>query len=187
MAKVLVIVAPPEPVGMIFDQPRARLLASGRMHMAVRPVERTGGEPLHLLEHGSRVWVREAFRVVSEGLSTFTIAYRAGGATRRVPLGDDRSLAPTSTWRSSAAMPRWASRTVLTVDRVERQRLLPLRGTRWFGLDQDLAVECGFASVADFTNAWDARYRRHGLLHGSNPEVYALWFSAKLLPDWETP
>ena len=179
MAKVLVNVAPPDPVGMIFDQPRARLLASGRMHMAVRPVERTGGEALHLLEHGSRVWVREAFRVVSEGLSTFTIAYRAGGATRRVPLGDDRSLAPTSTWRSSAAIPRWASRTVLTVDRVERQRLLPLH--------VEVAEWCGFASVADFTNAWDARYRRHGLLHGSNPEVYAIWFSAKLLPDWETP
>jgi hypothetical protein len=179
MGEVQVIVATPDPVGMIFDQPRARMLAAGRVCMAVRPVEHTGGEPLHLLEAGSRVWVREGFRVVTKSAGPCVVAYRSGGANRSVTPIQGCLLAATPTWRSSAAMPRWAARTVLTITAVERQRLLPLH--------VEVAESCGYDSPADFKNAWDARYRRHGLLHGSNPEVYAIWFSARLLPDWEAP
>ena len=150
-----------------------------------------GGQYLHVpsLDHetrhrvhcrikpGDRLWVREAWRVVP---GAAMVVYRAGAPGRTCPLPEDVDAAELSKWSRlnkkglprwtpSLLMPRWAARTVRQVVSVHAEQLDTLT--------PEQALEEGFGSPAEFTNAWDSIYRDAGKTVALRPWVWVTRFA----------
>jgi len=156
----------------------------------------TGGQYLHVpaldhetrqrvycrIEPGDRLWVREAWRVVPGCTypGEAMVVYRAGAPGRTCSLPEDVDAAELSKWSRltkkgeprwtpSLLMPRWAARTVRQVVSVHAEQLDTLT--------PEQALEEGFATPAEFTNAWDAIYRDAGKTVASRPWVWVTRFA----------
>ena len=134
------------------------------------------------IEPGDRLWVREAWRVVPGCTypGEAMVVYRAGAPGRTCSLPEDVDAAELSKWSRltkkgeprwtpSLLMPRWAARTVRQVVSVHAEQLDTLT--------PEQALEEGFATPAEFTNAWDAIYRNAGKTVALRPWVWVTRFA----------
>jgi hypothetical protein len=130
-------------------------------------------------ETGMTLWVREAWDVSpfspkhdADGRPLWDVLYPADGVWRYRISGARKSFLPPvyldRRSRPPVNMPRWASRLTLRVTGVRCERLTEITG-------EDAKAE-GFASTAEFREAWDSLYKKRGLGWDANPWVWAVGF-----------
>lgn len=140
------------------------------------PLECPYGEP------GSRLWVREAWRLTCDTDAVCCVAYRADGAALHYLCdnggeGDPTELAgpagelwdaDEAKWRPWIHMPRWASRITLEVVSVRVERLQDIT-------EEDAEAE-GFERREHFIRLWDKLNANRGHDFSSDPWVWRVEF-----------
>lgn len=133
---------------------------------------------------GDRLWVRETWRYYASALNpeaNFGVQYRADGAINYWPDWDKAMQAqcsPSSKWRPSIFMPRWASRITPEITDVRVERVQEINECDIvaegipFQIDRYVSYE---ELLDDFRDLWDSI---NGKTHpwASNPWVWAISF-----------
>jgi len=160
-------------LGLHFTTEMVRAIMDGRKTQDRRPM--TERNPFGAT--GDTLWVRETWRVSSEGVHTpdgetgtmdlwvdYRAGHKAGFGQKRTKFAypEHKDLARKAwgrnksfSWRPSIHMPRWASRIDLIVKAVRTQRLGDMT-------EEEARAE-GVGSLADFRALWASIYSKRGL------------------------
>ena len=162
--------------GQDLNGPRIQAIASPIPSSKTKRVHCPYGQP------GDRLWVREAFQgplwdednlYPDNGYSPEFCVYRADGGPRPEYIDADENLR--FGWRSSASMPRWASRITLEITNVRVERVQDISGEDAIAEGIQSASEYGNdADITDFSQLWNSIYGPDSW--AANPWVWVIEF-----------